>query len=62
MKKLLIVSLLILLVIFASGCVQKAPTGAATAKENAAISEIEKELDQAIQNITMEDIEKALVP
>ncbi len=59
MIKEFFVIFLILSLVFTSGCVQTAPTGAAL--EDQAIEEVEQELEQAIQDISMEDIENALL-
>ena len=53
---------LILSLVFISGCVQTEttqPTGAAL--EEQAVQEVEQEMEQAIEDISMEDIENALL-
>jgi outer membrane lipoprotein-sorting protein len=59
MIKQFFVILLILSLVFISGCVQTAPTEASV--EEQAIQEIEQEMEQAIEDVTMEDIENALI-
>jgi len=61
----LLAILLVVSVIFASGCVQQetggATGGAAGATlEDQAADMLEQELDQAIENISVEDIENSL--
>ncbi|MCD6557901.1 MAG: hypothetical protein J7K31_02600 [Candidatus Aenigmarchaeota archaeon] len=59
MKELLLLTLLLSL-IFVSGCVQQpATTGEATA-EKQAMDVVEQEMNEAIENMTMEDIENAI--
>lgn len=51
---------LVLSLVFISGCVQQeTPTGAAL--EDQAVEEIEQEMEQAIEDVTMEDIENTLL-
>jgi hypothetical protein len=68
MNKLVIASALIIaisvlvLVLFIKPSIIKIPTGReAATPEELAISEIEEELNAAVENITMEDIENALL-
>jgi PBP1b-binding outer membrane lipoprotein LpoB len=54
---------LILSVVIISGCVQQAPSGGqavASGAEDQAVDKIEQEMESAIENMTMEDIERAL--
>jgi len=63
LKEILIISLLVLAV-FVSGCTQHHSTEEKTAGEAAeqqAYNAIEQEMEQAIENITMDDIEQALL-
>ncbi|OYT56472.1 MAG: hypothetical protein B6U68_03265 [Candidatus Aenigmarchaeota archaeon ex4484_14] len=59
-KEILLITLL-LSVVFISGCVQQPTvTGEATA-EGQAMKAIEQEMEEAIENMTMEDIENAII-
>jgi PBP1b-binding outer membrane lipoprotein LpoB len=72
MARQLFIILLLISIILVSGCIHKqAPAGVTEEKETTtttpsitteeqAISEIEQEMEQAIEGITTEDIEKAL--
>ena len=57
----------IMAVVFISGCTQQQPagpgpaTGEQIAAENSAVSAIEQEMEQAVNNISTEDIENALL-
>ena len=61
MMKHFLIIFLILSVVLISACVQQEtiPTGAAL--EEQGIEEIEQEMEQAIEDVTMEDIENALL-
>ena len=66
LRKVLAVFLVLLLFIFLSGCIQHtekssvSPTGKVIDVEEKAVQEVEKEMDEILENMTMEDIEKAL--
>jgi len=56
----------IMAVVFISGCTQQPEgpgpaTGEQIAAENSAVSAIEQEMEQAVNNISTEDIENALL-
>ena len=60
MKHFLII-FLILSVVLISACVQQVTTPTGAALEEQAIEEIEQEMEQAVEDVTMEDIENALL-
>jgi len=66
LRKVLAVFLVLLLFIFLSGCIQNtekssvSPTGKVIDVEEKAVQEVEKEMNEILENMTMEDIEKAL--
>jgi len=63
----LVVAILLISVIFLSGCTQsieEEPTLTGAMIENIeekAVTEIEKEMDKILENMTIEDIEKAII-
>ncbi|MCD6590526.1 MAG: hypothetical protein J7K72_00980 [Candidatus Aenigmarchaeota archaeon] len=62
----IILLLAIISAVFISGCVQQQGTGGQTTGqeiqvEDQAIQTLENELDQALENITMEDLENELL-
>jgi len=61
MIKELFVVFLILSVVLTSACVQQETTPTGAALEEQGIEEIEQEMEQAIGDVTMEDIENALL-
>jgi len=60
MKHFLIIFLILSLVLI-SACVQQETALTGAALEEQAVEEIEQEMEQAIEDITMEDIENALI-
>ena len=61
MIKHFLIIFLILSVVLISACVQQETTPTGAALEEQAIEEIEQEMEQAVEDVTMEDIENALL-
>jgi outer membrane murein-binding lipoprotein Lpp len=59
-KQMLVIGL-ILSVVFVSGCVQTGQTTVSTEAENQAADQIEQEMEQAIEDLDLDEIENLLL-
>lgn len=57
----ILIIFLILSVVFIAGCIQTETTPSGAALEDEAVQQIEQEMEEAVEDMTLEDIENALV-